>query len=368
MMNQLSQSTFLVLFAANLAFVLTNLYGWLLKWFYRPKAYGEQFHELFPAQRSVGTLYLMQAMELPYLFHIGAPDALLYVNAFSVLFFAWQMLVMCEGYFFPCSKRARAGITKYASAVPAVIVLMPLLLQTLGVISLPEGYRPWAFAAVSILFAVYFGMSIRMALRIGRAVRQANENTYADSEDFPVRFAQYIQWLPTVICILMAINFYADNAFIKAVRDVIFTGVNIWFCIFTLNPWRQPFGEKKQSAAESNFRLADDRFEQLSRRLDDLLTKERIFTELHITSDTLTAQLGTNANYLTEVIRRSGYQSFYDMICQHRVRYAISLITAHPDERLLVISEQCGFSSPASMTKAFKQLGKQSPSAYRRQE
>lgn len=45
MMNQLSQSTFLVLFAANLAFVLTNLYGWLLKWFYRPKAYGEQFHE-----------------------------------------------------------------------------------------------------------------------------------------------------------------------------------------------------------------------------------------------------------------------------------------------------------------------------------
>ena len=200
MMNQLSQSTFLVLFAANLAFVLTNLYGWLLKWFYRPKAYGEQFHELFPAQRSVGTLYLMQAMELPYLFHIGAPDALLYVNAFSVLFFAWQMLVMCEGYFFPCSKRARAGITKYASAVPTVIVLMSLLLQTLGVISLPEGYRPWAFAAVSILFAVYFGMSIRMALRIGRAVRQANENTYADSEDFPVRFAQYIQWLPTVIC------------------------------------------------------------------------------------------------------------------------------------------------------------------------
>ncbi|MBQ6916425.1 MAG: AraC family transcriptional regulator, partial [Prevotella sp.] len=58
---------------------------------------------------------------------------------------------------------------------------------------------------------------------------------------------------------------------------------------------------------------------------------------------------------------------FYDMICQHRVRHAISLITAKPDERLLVIAEECGFSSPASMTKAFKQLGKQSPSAYRQQ-
>ena len=365
MMNQLDFSTYLLLFAANLAFVLTNLYGWLLKWFYRPRAYDEQFHELFPAQRSVGTLYLMQTMELPYLFQIGAPDALLYVNAFSVLYFSLQMLVMCEGYFFPDVKQAHA---KYARYIPAAIVLLPLLLQTLGIIHLPEGYRPWVFVAVSILFAVYFGLSIRMALRIGRAVRQANENTYADSEDFPVRFAQYIQWLPTVICVLMAVNFFADHAVVKALRDVLFTGVNIWFCIFTLNPWRQPFGEKKQSVVESSFRLADDRFEQLSRRLDDLLTKERIFTEQHITSDTLTAQLGTNANYLTEVIRRSGYQSFYDMICQHRVRYAISLITAHPDERLLVISEQCGFSSPASMTKAFKQLGKQSPSAYRRRE
>ena len=365
MMNHLDFSTYLFLFAANLTFVLTNLYGWLLKWFYRPRAYDEQFHELFPAQRSVGTLYLMQTMELPYLFQIGAPDALLYVNAFAVLWFSLQMLVMCEGYFFPDEKRADVNYARY---IPAAIVLAPLLLQTLGIISLPEGYRPWAVVAVSILFVVYFSMSFRMALRIGRAVRRANENTYADSEDFPVRFAQYIQWLPPVICVLMAVNFYADNAVVKAVRDVIFTGVNIWFCIFTLNPWRQPFGEKKQPVVESNFRLADDRFEQLSRRLDDLLTKERIFTEQHITSDMLTTQLGTNANYLTEVIRRSGYQSFYDMICQHRVRYAISLITAYPDERLLVISEQCGFSSPASMTKAFKQLGKQSPSAYRRQE
>lgn len=262
--------------------------------------------------------------------------------------------------------------------LPGAIVLVPLLLQAVGIISMPGSYRPWAFAAVSAVFAAYFVLSVRMALRIGQAVRRANEDIYADSDDFPVRFAQYVQWLPTCICVLMAINFYADNAIVKAVRDVIFTGMNIWFCIFTLNPWRQPYAassertarpvtddEPETAPAAGNFRLTDERFEQLSEKLDLLLTKERIFTEQHITSDTLTARLGTNATYLSEVIRRSGYQSFYDMICQHRVRHAISLITARPDERLLVIAEQCGFSSPASMTKAFKQLGKQSPSAYR---
>ena len=74
-----------LLFAANLTFILTNLYGWLLKWFYKPKAYHEDFNQLFPAYRSVGWLYLLQAFELPYLLHVGQPEALLYVNAFALL-------------------------------------------------------------------------------------------------------------------------------------------------------------------------------------------------------------------------------------------------------------------------------------------
>ncbi len=52
-------TTYLVLFSANLAFIVTHIYGWLLKWFYKPKAYREHFHELFPAQRAVGVIYLL---------------------------------------------------------------------------------------------------------------------------------------------------------------------------------------------------------------------------------------------------------------------------------------------------------------------
>ena len=119
---------YLLLFAVNLAFILTNLYGWILKWFYRPKAYGEHFYELFPAQRSVGVLYLMQIMELPYLVQVGDDDALLYVNAFAVLFFSLQMLVMCHGYFFAARNAARASALDhkwYWLFMPAALVLAP---------------------------------------------------------------------------------------------------------------------------------------------------------------------------------------------------------------------------------------------------
>ncbi|MBP5560917.1 MAG: hypothetical protein J6X70_03850, partial [Muribaculaceae bacterium] len=139
----------LLLYSVNLVFIVAHLYGWLLKWFYRPTAYSDNFKELFPAYREVGILYLMQVMELPYLLQVCNPDALLYVNAFAVLFYSLQMLVMCEGYFFPLVTRRRRD---YLAFIPAVVVILPLLLQALGLVVLPDGHRPWVFAAVTIVF------------------------------------------------------------------------------------------------------------------------------------------------------------------------------------------------------------------------
>jgi AraC-like DNA-binding protein len=53
------------------------------------------------------------------------------------------------------------------------------------------------------------------------------------------------------------------------------------------------------------------------------------------------------------------------MICQHRVRHAISLIHQNPEMRLSDVAADSGFSFQASMTKAFKSQGKQPPTSYR---
>ena len=365
------RTIYLILFTANLTFIVTNLYGWILKWFYRPKAYREQFHELFPAQRAVGLIYLIQILEIPYLVQIGNPDALLYVNSFSVLIFSLQMLVMCEKYFFP---RAVHRKREYTIFIPGVIILLPLFLQAVHLINLPDGYRPWVFGIVSVVFLFYFTLNLKMALRIGRMVKQVNEAAYSDSDDFPVRFAKYIQWVPTLVCVLLFTNFWFDNIWAKFVRDILFIFANVWFCIFTLNPWRKAFSKREEEIIEqmeqpdnAAYRLSDKRSKELCNKLEEMLTKEHIFTEQHITIDMLIQRLGTNAKYITEIIRRSGYQSFYDMICQHRVRYAISLIHQFPDERLHVIADQCGFSSPSSMAKAFQSQGKPAPSSFKNQ-
>ena len=386
---------YLIFFGTNLTFIVTHLYGWLLKWYYKPKAYSEDFHALFPAQRAVGTFYLLQILELPYLLQVGDADALFYVNAFALLVFALQMLVMCELYFFPRCRRSPRDYWLFA--LPAAVVLLPLFLKATGLFPLllpapegeglgvgsPGGWHLWATIAVGVVFAWYFWRNIRMALRIGREVRRVNEATYADTDDFPVRFAQYIQWVPTILLLLLVANFVIDSPVAKAVRDVLFTVASIVFCIYTLNPRRKLYapalskGSEELATADDipiqpadepidgDFRLSDDRYDDLRRRLESLLADDRIYTEPHITADMLMQRLGTNANYLTEVIQRSGYTSFYDMVNQHRVRYAIALIRQHPDRRMRDVAAECGFANPTSMNRAFALQGKPAPSTFR---
>lgn len=375
-------TSYQLLFAANLTFIVTHLYGWLLKWYYKPEAYREHFQELFPAQRAVGVIYLLQVFELTYLLQIGDADALLFANAFALLFFSIQMLIMCELYFFP---KHRHPFRDYFLFLPAIIALIPLFLQAVGLVRFSHAWLVGMCIVICFVFAFYFGMNIRMALKIGRAVRQANENRYADSDDFPVRFANIIKWVPTFVLVLLAVNFVANEPWVKFGRDLLFTGASVWFCVFTLNPWRKvtiedfphytDYSENPENSEnsdgsdslEASRRLSDERFEELASRLKDLMEKERIFTKQHINSEIFIQRLNTNSNYLLEAIKRSGYTSFYDMINQHRVRHAIALITQHPDWRMNEIAVRCGFSSPASMTKAFASQGKSSPSTYRHQ-
>ena len=213
-------TTYQLLFAANLAFILTNVYGWVLKWFYRPRAYDEEF------QRNLDLIQLGLAAT-------SATDstfdsALLYANTFALLIFPIQMLIMCESYFFPSKKHPPLHYLLY---LPAALLLALLLPSALGLAVLPAAVIPWVKAATALVFLIYFWRSVRMAQKIGNAIRDASEQAYADEDDFPVRFAGRIQWLPIGICAAMAINYLVDDPTFKAVRDVIFTGINVWFCI-----------------------------------------------------------------------------------------------------------------------------------------
>ena len=358
-------------FAATLTFIVVSLFGWIIKWFYRPRAYKDHFEALFPGQFYVGLLFLIQVFEFPYLLELGDDKALRYSNAFSLLITPPVMLFICDKFFFPKTKTKFREFTLF---IPAVILFVIFLLRTLGVFSFSPIGRQVFLAVTFMVFLFFFFLIVRMAIKIGKAINAVELLKFSDENDYSNSFARYIQWLPTTISVLIAVNYLSHSVWVKFFCDIIFSIGTVAFVMFTLDPWREiKFVDEERVYEEAvvamgdkvKHRMSDSKFEEIKCALLALFDKKEIFLIPHLTLEVLLKELSTNRNYLCETISRAGYKSFYDMVNNYRVRYAIDVIKSEPSAKMLDVALRSGFASAASMNKAFTQQGFSSPSQYR---
>lgn len=358
-------------FAATLTFIVVSLFGWIIKWFYRPRAYKDHFEALFPGQFYVGLLFLIQVFEFPYLLELGDDKALRYSNAFSLLITPPVMLFICDKFFFPKTKTKFKEFTLF---IPAVILFVIFLLRSLGVFSFSPIGRQVFLAVTFMVFLFFFFLIVRMAIKIGKAINAVELLKFSDENDYSNSFARYIQWLPTTISVLIAVNYLSHSVWVKFFCDIIFSIGTVAFVMFTLDPWREiKFVDEERVYEEAvvamgdkvKHRMSDSKFEEIKGALFALFDKKEIFLIPHLTLEVLLKELSTNRNYLCETISRAGYKSFYDMVNNYRVRYAIDVIKSEPSAKMLDVALRSGFASAASMNKAFTQQGFSSPSQYR---
>ena len=361
----------MLFFAATLVLITVSLFSWIIKWFYRPRAYRDHFEALFPGQFYVGLLFLIQVFQFPYLLEIGDEKALRYANSFSLLITPPVMLFICDKFFFPKTKTKFREFTLF---IPAVIQFVIFLLRTFEVFSFSTLGRNILLTVNLAIFFFFFFLIVRMALKIGKAINAVEQLKFSEESDYSMSFAQYIQWVPTVISALIAVNYIAQSEWVKFACDVIFSIATVAFVMFTLDPWREiKFVDEERVYEEAivamenktKHRMSGSRYEQLRDNLLVLFDKKEIYLTPHLTLEVLLKELSTNRNYLCETISRAGYKSFYDMVNCYRVKYAIGIIKSEPDAKMLDVALRSGFASAASMNKAFTQQGYSSPSQHR---
>jgi AraC-like DNA-binding protein len=224
------------------------------------------------------------------------------------------------------------------------------------------------------MFAWFFYLTIRIALRIGRVIKQIEVFEFSDTQDYTKTFAGYVQWLPTTLCILSLTTYLCHNPWVKFGYDIICIIFTVGFVIFTLDPWREvDFVENKEivenisqgNTEKSKWRMSESRYLALKGNLMELFENKHIYLTPHLTLDMLLKELSTNRNYLCETIARSGFKSFYDIVNSYRITHAINLIETEPEAKMIDIAIRSGFASAASMNKAFTQQGQPSPSKFR---
>lgn len=358
-------------FAANLSLIVVSLFGCIIKWFYRPRAYKEHFAQLFPGQFYVGLLFLLQILELPYLFDMADIKSLRYANAFSMLLSPPLMIIICQKFFFPRDTFRYKGTYLF---LPALAFLIIFLLRSVGILTFSEIGRNTVIYSAVVMFAWFFYLTIRIALRIGRVIKQIEVFEFSDTQDYTKTFAGYVQWLPTTLCILSLTTYLCNNPWVKFGYDILCIIFTVGFVIFTLDPWREvDFVENKEivenisqgNTEKSKWRMSESRYLALKGNLMELFENKHIYLTPHLTLDMLLKELSTNRNYLCETIARSGFKSFYDIVNSYRITHAINLIETEPEAKMIDIAIRSGFASAASMNKAFTQQGQPSPSKFR---
>lgn len=360
----------ILMYSANLAFIITNLYGWLLKRFYVPAPLKDSFKELYPAHRQVAALYLLQLFELPYLINIGQPAALFYVNGTAVMFFSAYIYVIVKGYFFLDVFSARR---LFLFMLPVILCWLALLLPVFGIVKFSSMYQNTMFCIVSLVGASYIFFLIHFRNKIHRLILKLDENEYSNEGDFPLQFAKRMEWLPLSLCAFIYICFVINHPIAKMVRDLFFIVTNVWFVFYTLNPHRTTHPELNKAIEEedagsqgkvSHHRLSETKCKEIEDEMLKLLVDDKLFLAEHFTMSDLVHRISTNKNYLNEVISRSKYGSFYNMINTLRVEYACEIMSENPKMKLEQVAFSSGFSSGSAFSQVFKRIKGVAPSDY----
>ncbi len=361
---------FLWIFTMNIVYIVVNIYAFLLKEFYKPTAYKEVFGELFPARHSLANIYLMQVFELPFLFLWGRPGTLMCVNGAALLFMTSYLIILIKGYFF-LEPVKPAGLMKFQA--PVFLCWFALILPVTGLVEFTPTYKTTMTIVVLVIEIWYFYLLNKIRLRLMDQIRDIDEGEFSNVTDFPVKFARSIKYLPLMVILLLIVTFIANIPIVKMIRDIILTVVSVWFSIYTLNPHRHakklPQELKKMTDGEeiatpTRHRLTEKYCKETEARLITIIKDRKLYLEEHFNMNDLIDIMHTNRNYLSEVISRSQYHSFYRLVNTLRIEHACEVLKKDPTAKLEQVAIASGFSSGSSFSQIFRRVMDVTPKEY----
>ena len=175
------------------------------------------------------------------------------------------------------------------------------------------------------------------------------------------------------MCLLLIATFLINQPIAKMVRDIIMIVLSVWFAIYSLNPHRNakklPKALKNKEEAEetptpTKYRLTEKYCKETQEKLIDIVRNKKLYLEEHITMNDLIEIMHTNKNYLSEVIARSEYQSFYKLINTMRIEHACEMLQNDTSLKLEQVALESGFTSGSSFSQIFKRIMNITPKEY----
>lgn len=353
------QGAYIYYAAACLAFVLSSLFCAVVRWCHMCRPYNRRERYFYPARRLISLIFLGFAMQAVYLFRLHSGDAWFFMRSFLVLFLPVAGTFAFKRYFFARPIRFRL-FAFFGGVLPMAIVFVLWMLAWAGGDVL-GGSMHIAATLVAGYAIGLFVLMLYATLWLLRRIRRYQYGEYSNEEDFPLRFAVRVVFLPIAFIVVAWCFFISGSHIFCMWLHLVMAVTNVAVLIIILHPQRK--GSVGQGEADGSCRpealddsgdiflegdakvnVSDEIKDTIERNINEALHERKLYLDPNLRLGDLARAVGSNKKYVSVVLNER-FGSFYTVLNKMRVEAAAAYVKEHPDATREEIAAHSGFAN-----------------------
>ena len=351
------------LFSAALAVYLTaSVFVAAVRWGHRCQPYGKHMDYYHPAWKTVIFCYLSNLLMAPALFMPTEPDALLQLRLLLALASPFFSAVLLFSYFGRMLGVEKWRHPTYALAVPfGIMALSATVLALVPGTQMTPAFCRWFFAVAGFLAVAFLACFVTAVVMVARVQQRRSEENWSNPEDFPLRYASRMIWMPLVH---LAVSWVA--AFVGSPRSIslgvlALSAFSLVLLISILSPHRAMPVEELEAAdapelpEQEETVLPESRQDDIEKAIRALVEGQQAYLDSHLLLSDVASRIGVNNKYVS-LVMQSRLGGFFAYVNRCRLAHAAKMQVAHPDMPIGEIIVDSGFGSRTTYYKIRKQL------------
>lgn len=320
--------------------------------------------------------YFAVCLQIPYIFHWHSADAWLLVRSFFIIYIPAISSLALKSFFFGNKRWRRLRLTLIGGLPGAVVAGLFVLACFGGGVSVRSDVFLAAIIVVALFLLAYL---LRVTVWLRRQIGVFIHGEYSNEEDFPVRFASSIVFVPMLATAVAWWVFLCDSRAMTAVLDVAMSVLGLIILLVILHPQRNGNGMLSSNVIEECLSASDDDDaaeepeadreerpvrhktsvlpdyvkDRLEQQIRTLINERQLFLKPGLKRSELSEMIGSNRTYVS-IVFKERFGSFYGYINKLRIEYAIHYAGTHPDADQYEIAVNSGFGSVKTYTRVKK--------------
>lgn len=352
--------------ASCLILVITSLFCALVRYFHMCRPFDEEEAYFYPARKLITIVYVCFALPVVWLFRMDSPDAWFFMRVFLVLLLPGAGVLSFRRFFFSRTKHRRL-IFVLSGIIPLAIMLACWIYGWIGGDTLYR-HRDMLLLLIGGYSLLLTAMLLHTTCWLLRQIRQHMQEEYSNSEDFPVRFAGFVVFIPVVYLGAAWWLFATGDRDYNMWLQLIISAMHIVFLILILHPQRKEYREVVEEAEElitekmeavlseqeeGSSLLSVSVKDELEAKIRTALSEGKLYLNPNLKIGELADAVKSNRKYVS-IVMKERFGSFYKELNRLRIEAAVRYKEEHPSASREDIATHCGFSNVRTYSRNLK--------------